>query len=81
MKNCALNSIDFDAINAKVAATNGIHSGTEDILDIEPIADRLLVFWSDILVHSVLPSHTPAGENFNSLRTLFIHQDLIDKRF
>jgi Rps23 Pro-64 3,4-dihydroxylase Tpa1-like proline 4-hydroxylase len=31
-------------------------------MDIEPIGDRLLVFWSDCLVHSVTPSFCPAGE-------------------
>jgi Rps23 Pro-64 3,4-dihydroxylase Tpa1-like proline 4-hydroxylase len=29
--------------------------------DIEPRGDRLLVFWSDRLEHSVLPSFTPQG--------------------
>ena len=29
--------------------------------DIEPLGDRLLVFWSDLLVHSVEPSFAPGG--------------------
>lgn len=33
----------------------------DDVTDIEPLADRLLVFWSDRLVHSVLPSYAPGG--------------------
>ncbi|KAJ1426709.1 2OG-Fe(II) oxygenase superfamily-domain-containing protein [Ochromonadaceae sp. CCMP2298] len=34
----------------------------ENVVDIEPMADRLLVFWSDRLVHSVLPSESPRGK-------------------
>lgn len=37
-------------------------SGTHEVIDIEPIADRLLVFWSDRLVHSVTPSEAPQGK-------------------
>jgi len=33
-----------------------------DYYDVEPIANRLLCFWSDRLVHSVEPSHAPGGE-------------------
>lgn len=31
-------------------------------IDIEPIADRLLCFWSDSLIHSVQPSFAPRGD-------------------
>jgi hypothetical protein len=34
----------------------GGEEGEDEATDVEPIADRLLVFWSDTLVHSVLPS-------------------------
>eukprot|EP01036_Dinobryon_divergens_P027889 gene27889-36743_t len=34
---------------------------TSEYEDIAPIADRLLVFWSDRLEHSVLPSTAPKG--------------------
>lgn len=38
-------------------------SGEEAVVtDIEPIENRLLVFWSDRLVHSVQPSFAPSGE-------------------
>jgi hypothetical protein len=33
-----------------------------DTTDIAPQGDRLLVFWSDVLVHSVLPSMAPRGK-------------------
>ena len=37
--------------------------GEDDkVTDITPIADRLLVFWSDRLVHSVEPSFAPGGK-------------------
>jgi len=34
----------------------------DSVIDIEPVADRLLVFWSDRLVHSVQPSEAPRGK-------------------
>ena len=34
-----------------------------EVTDIEPKAGRLLVFWSDLLVHSVLASEAPSGTN------------------
>lgn len=38
-----------------------IYSSNDTVIDIEPVADRLLVFWSDRLVHSVQPSEAPRG--------------------
>ena len=38
-----------------------IYNDGKEIVDINPVYDRLLVFWSDKLVHSVLPSFTPKG--------------------
>ena len=43
----------------------------ENVTDIAPIADRLLIFWSDVLVHSVLASFAPAG-NANAVCVVFI---------
>eukprot|EP00596_Hydrurales_sp_CCMP1899_P002396 CAMPEP_0119051420 /NCGR_PEP_ID=MMETSP1177-20130426/73041_1 /TAXON_ID=2985 /ORGANISM="Ochromonas sp, Strain CCMP1899" /LENGTH=274 /DNA_ID=CAMNT_0007030613 /DNA_START=248 /DNA_END=1072 /DNA_ORIENTATION=+ len=37
------------------------HTNVE-VTDINPIGDRLLIFWSDRLVHSVQPSQAPAGD-------------------
>jgi len=37
-------------------------SGEQVVVDIEPRGDRLFVFWSDILVHSVQPSFAQNGE-------------------
>ena len=37
-------------------------SGEQVTVDIEPRGDRLLVFWSDVLVHSVQPSFAQNGE-------------------
>jgi hypothetical protein len=39
----------------------GVNVGDDTCIDIEPIGDRLLVFWSDQLVHSVQPSQAPFG--------------------
>jgi len=44
---------------------NGVAGGRvgDDVCyDVEPRADRLLVFWSDRLVHSVQPSQAPKGD-------------------
>jgi Rps23 Pro-64 3,4-dihydroxylase Tpa1-like proline 4-hydroxylase len=47
--------------------------------DIEPIGDRLLVFWSDRLVHSVEPSFTPRGkEDHRYALTLWMTADSPD---
>lgn len=46
------------------AASDAAVSGTEDetnIIDVDPIGNRLLVFWSDRLVHSVQKSVAPNG--------------------
>ena len=37
------------------------HGRPADHTDVEPIGDRLLAFWADRLVHSVLPSFAPNG--------------------
>jgi SM-20-related protein len=34
-----------------------VPQGTEDHIDVEPLADRLLVFQSRLVEHAVLPSH------------------------
>ena len=47
--------------NNGVVTASRSSSGDETV-DIEPRADRLLVFWSDRLVHSVQPSEAPMGE-------------------
>lgn len=38
-----------------------VEGGVLDCTDIEPKGDRLLVFWSDRVEHSVLPSFAPKG--------------------
>ena len=43
----------------------GIRQGEDIIYDVEPKGDRLLLFWSDRLVHSVQPSQAPRGEIVN----------------
>ena len=39
-----------------------IYHSLEEYTDIEPIMNRVLIFWSDRLVHSVQPSFAPRGE-------------------
>lgn len=39
----------------------GVKIGEDTTYDVEPRGDRLLVFWSDRLVHSVKPSQAPHG--------------------
>ena len=47
--------------------------GSDEVTDIEPLADRLLVFWSDRLVHSVEPSFAPDGkDDFRYALTLWM---------
>ena len=38
-----------------------VHTTLQDFEDVKPIGDRLLVFWSDRLVHSVRKSFAPEG--------------------
>eukprot|EP00600_Ochromonadales_sp_CCMP1393_P002895 CAMPEP_0174988438 /NCGR_PEP_ID=MMETSP0004_2-20121128/20127_1 /TAXON_ID=420556 /ORGANISM="Ochromonas sp., Strain CCMP1393" /LENGTH=305 /DNA_ID=CAMNT_0016241657 /DNA_START=50 /DNA_END=967 /DNA_ORIENTATION=- len=47
---------------ADSSTDNSEPNDSEKVIDIEPKADRLLVFWSDRLVHSVLPSEAPRGD-------------------
>ena len=47
-------------------APGGGASRAEAFTDVAPVgdggaADRLLLFWSDLIVHEVLPMHVPAG--------------------
>lgn len=39
-----------------------IFGKNDETIDIEPRSGRLLAFWSDVCVHSVLPSEAPRGE-------------------
>lgn len=39
-----------------------IHRSLEEVEDIQPRGDRLLIFWGDRLVHSVRESFTPSGD-------------------
>uniref|UniRef100_A0A7S2XR82 Prolyl 4-hydroxylase alpha subunit Fe(2+) 2OG dioxygenase domain-containing protein n=1 Tax=Attheya septentrionalis TaxID=420275 RepID=A0A7S2XR82_9STRA len=43
----------------------------------EPICDRMVIFWSDALVHHVSPSFAPAGQQDHrwALTTWFISDD------
>jgi len=48
------------------ASGGGAFRSEEAFTDVPPVgdggaADRLLLFWSDLLVHEVLPMHVPAG--------------------
>ena len=35
-----------------------LHVGGGQTLDVQPVANRLLIFWSDALPHEVLPAHS-----------------------
>ena len=51
-----------DAPPPAVNGIAGVQVGDDVCYDVEPKADRLLVFWSDRLVHSVEPSQAPGGD-------------------
>mmetsp|Transcript_8641 Transcript_8641/g.18986 ORF Transcript_8641/g.18986 Transcript_8641/m.18986 type:complete len:268 (+) Transcript_8641:114-917(+) len=49
--------------------------GEQGTVDVEPVADRLLVFWSDVLVHSVLPSEAKDAAEHRYALTLWLTCD------
>lgn len=58
------NSVPDVKINSELGIdlTSANTNDISDVVDIEPHGDRLLVFWSDRLVHSVLSSAAPNGK-------------------
>ena len=52
--------------------SNAAVAALDDTIDIDPIGDRLLVFWSDRLVHSVQPSQVRRTASYTTL----IHPDM-----
>ena len=52
---------DAQAPPPSIHGIPGVVIGEDVTYDVEPRGDRLLVFWSDRLVHSVQPSEAPRG--------------------
>ena len=59
----------------KHAGNFRIYKDLDDYIDIEPKGDRLLVFWSDQLVHSVTPSYADNLDDRRWALTLWMCSD------
>ena len=61
------------------AAADGASGEGEDVrhacVDIAPLGGRLLAFWSDSMIHGVLPSHAASEAEHRWALTVWLHTD------
>ena len=53
----------------------GDEEALHECVDIAPLGGRLLVFWSDTMVHGVLPSQAQSDKDFRWALTVWVHTE------
>ena len=75
---CDLEPLRIDGIDAGDAGdvdAGDAGQGPHECVDIAPLGGRLLAFWSDTMVHGVLPSQAACEAEYRWALTIWLHTD------